>query len=135
MYETMAVWDGDEFLAGEPEVVHDYARIWRDADKVVYSRTLEALSSARTTVEREFEPDAVRSTKASADRDISIGGPEIAAEAMRAGLVDEIHLFMHPISVGAGKRALPADLRIELELLDERRFASGAVHLHYRVAG
>ena len=131
----MVVWESDEILTGEPDVMHDYARIWRAAEKTVYSRTLEAPSSARTTIEREFDPEGVRRMKEAAERDIGVGGPELAAQALRAGLVDELHLFLVPVAVGAGKRALPADLRLELELLDERRFAAGAVHLHYRVSG
>ena len=131
----MVVWESDEILTGEPDVMHDYARIWRAAEKIVYSRALEAPSSARTTIEREFDPEGVRRMKEAAERDIGVGGPELAAQALRAGLVDELHLFLVPVAVGAGKRALPADLRLELELLDERRFAAGAVHLHYRVSG
>ena len=131
----MVVWESDEILTGEPDVMHDYARIWRAAEKTVYSRTLEAPSSARTRIEREFDSEAIRRMKESAERDLGVGGPELAAQALRAGLVDELHLFLVPVAVGAGKRALPADLRLELELLDERRFAAGAVHLHYRVSG
>ena len=112
--------------------MHDYAEIWRSAYKTVYSRTLETVSSERTRIERSFDPDAVRQTKGAADRDISVGGPGLAAQAIRAGLVDEIHLFLAPIVVGGGNRALPDDVRVPLELLDERRFGSGMVHLNYR---
>jgi dihydrofolate reductase len=112
--------------------MQDYAKIWQAADKVVYSKTLERASSARTRIERDFDPEAVRQMKAAAGRDISVGGPELAAQAFRAGLVDECHLFLTPIVVGGGKRALPDNVRLELELLDERRFGNGVVHLHYR---
>jgi dihydrofolate reductase len=98
----------------------------------VYSRTLETVSSARTRIERDFDPEAVRRLKASAERDLAVGGPELAAQAFRAGLVDEVQLFISPITVGGGKRALPDGVRVELELLDERRFAGGVVHLRYR---
>ena len=112
--------------------MQDYAQIWQAADKIVYSRTLETVSSARTRIERDFDPEAVRQMKASAGRDISVGGPDLAAQAFKAGLVDECHLFVTPIVVGGGKRSLPDNVRLELELLDERRFGSGVVHLHYR---
>jgi dihydrofolate reductase len=133
MYETMVVWESDDILVEQPDVVHDYARIWRAADKVVYSRTLDAPSSAKTTLEREFDPEAVRRMKETAERDISVGGSVLTAQAMRARLVDEMNLLLVPVVIGSGKRALPDDLRIDLELLDERRFAAGAVHLRYRV--
>ncbi len=131
MYETMVVWESDDLIEGEPDVMRDYAEIWRAAEKVVYSRTLTEPSSERTRVERDFDPGAIARMKAEADRDLSVGGPELAAEALRAGLVDEVGLFLVPIIVGAGKRALPEDQRIELELLEERRFASGVVYLRY----
>jgi dihydrofolate reductase len=131
MYEVMVAWEAMD-LAGEPPVIWDYAEIWRAADKVVYSRTLETASSARTRIERAFDPDAVRQMKASAERDIGVGGPHLAAAAMGAGLVDELHLFVSPVVVGGGNRALPDDVRVGLELLDERRFGNGVVHLHYR---
>jgi dihydrofolate reductase len=129
MYETMVYW---ETAAGGSPVARDFAEIWQAADKVVYSTTQEAVSSARTRIERDFDPDAVRRLKATAGRDITVGGPGLAAQAIRAGLVDECHLFLVPAVVGGGKRALPDDVSLELELLDERRFASGVVHLHYR---
>jgi len=132
MYETMAVWETMD-VSGEPEVMRDYAEVWRAADKVVYSRTLAAPSTPRTRIERELDPAAVRELKARADRDIGVGGPGLAAHALRAGLVDEIHLFVVPVVVGGGTRALPDGLRQQLELLDERRFANGVVHLHHRV--
>lgn len=132
MYETMVAWETMD-LAGEPAAMRDYAEIWRATEKLVYSRTLESAPSARTRVEREFDPEAVRALKGAADRDLSVGGPGLATAAFAAGLVDECHLFLSPVTVGAGKRALPAEFRLDLELLDERRFDDGVVHLHYRV--
>src|SRR5262249_5662274 len=117
----------------EPPVIRDFAEIWRGADKIVYSRTLEAVSSARTRLERSFDAKEVRRLKGSADGDVSIGGPTIAGEALRAGLVDRIGLFLFPVTVGGGLRALPADLRLSLELFDERRFGNGVMYLGYRV--
>jgi len=133
MYETMVFWESPPDLAAEPPVFQDYAELWQAADKIVYSRTLAAAASARTQIEREFEIEAVRRLKASADRDISVGGPDLAAHAIRAGLVDEYHVFITPVLVGGGKRALPDNVRLDLDLLDERRFGSGVVHLHYRI--
>ena len=133
MYEVMVFWETADTLAGQPSFVQDFAEIWRAADKIVYSKTLETISSARTRIERDFDPEAVRKIKASAGRDISVGGPDLAAQAIKAGLVDECHLFIAPIAVGGGKQALPNSVRVKLELLDERRFGSGVVHLHYRV--
>ena len=133
MYQTMAAWESPEMLADPSPVVRDFAQVWQAADKVVYSTTLDSVASARTRIEPAFNPDAVRAMTAAADRDLSIGGPHLAAQALRAGLVDECHLFLHPIAVGGGTRALPDGVRIGLELLDERRFGSGVVHLHYRV--
>ena len=132
MYEVMVAWETEPDVAGQPPAVQDYAEIWRAADKIVYSKTLETVSSARTRIEQDFDPEAVRRMKASAGRDISVGGPDLAAEAIRAGLVDELHLFVTPIVVGGGKRCLPDNVRLELELLDDRRFGNGVVHLHYR---
>jgi len=129
MYEVMQFWATTD---DDAPVMADYAAIWRAADKVVYSTTLTTVSTDRTRLEPAFDPDAVRALKATDARDLSIGGPHLAAEAMRAGLVDEINLFLHPIVVGGGNPALPDHLRVPLELLDERRFASGVVHLHYR---
>ncbi len=134
MYETMVYWETAPTSGDADEaVVHDYARIWQAAEKVVYSTTLTEPVSARTRIERAFDPDAIRQLKESSERDISIGGPALAAEALRAGLVDELHLFYAPIIIGGGKPALPDGLRLPLELLDERRFTGGTVHLHYRV--
>jgi dihydrofolate reductase len=129
MYEVLVAWETADFAE---DALRDYAGIWRDADKVVYSRTLETVASARTRIERDFDPRAVAQMKAAADRDLSVGGPGLAGQAIRAGLVDECHLFLAPVVVGGGTRALPDGARVELELLDERRFASGFVHLHYR---
>jgi dihydrofolate reductase len=133
MYEVLVAWETMD-TEDEPAVIRDFAEIWRAADKVVYSRTLEAASSARTRIERDFDPEQVRQMKESAHRDLSIGGPELAAQAIAAGLVDEIHLFLSPILVSGGKRTLPDDGRIELELLGQRRFGNGVVHLSYRIA-
>jgi len=116
----------------KPPFMQDYAEIWQAADKIVYSKTLQTASSARTRIERDFDPEAVRRIKAQAERDITVGGPGLAAQAIAAGLVDECHLFVSPIVVGGGTRSLPDDVRLKLELLDERRFDNGVVHLHYR---
>src|SRR5665811_691241 len=122
----------DSILTDQPAVIQDFAKIWRAADKVVYSTTLETVSSARTRIERVLELEAVRQMKASAIRDISVGGPALAAAAIKAGLVDECHLFIAPIVVGGGKQSLPDSVRMDIELLDVRRFGNGVVHLHYR---
>ena len=135
MYEVMASWETVPTDAGQPPHMRDYAEIWQAADKVVYSRTLAEVSTARTRVERDFDPGTVRGMKASAGRDLSVGGPHLAAEAFQAGLVDECHLFLNPVVVGGGNRALPDHLRLDLELLDERRLGGRVVHLHYRVRG
>jgi dihydrofolate reductase len=131
MYEVMAYWETADTV-DQPPFIRDYAEIWKAAEKIVYSRTLAEVSSARTRIEREFDIDAVRQLKVTADRDISVGGPDLAAQAIKAGLVDELHLFFAPVMIGGGKRSLPDDVRLELELLDERRFANGVVHLHHR---
>jgi dihydrofolate reductase len=132
MYETMAVWETDPSLAGDSGVAGDFAGIWQAADKIVYSTTLDDTPTARTTIEREFDPASVRAMKDAAGSDLSIGGPGLAADAFRAGLVDECHLFVVPIIVGGGKQSLPSGVCLELELLGEDRFAGGMVHLHYR---
>jgi dihydrofolate reductase len=131
MYEVLVYWETVP-LEGRPPYIRDFAEIWRAADKIVYSKTLETVSSARTRIERDFDPETVRKLKAAAERDLSVGGPELAAQAFRAGLVDEVHLFLAPVVVGGGKKALPDDVRMELDLLHERRFAGGMVHLRYR---
>ena len=130
MYEVMVFW---ETTSDQTPVIQDFAEIWQAAEKIVYSRTLEAVSSARTRIERDFDPEVVWKLKARAVREISVGGPDLAAQAIKAGLVDEYHLFVTPVVVGGGRRALPDGVRLELELLDERRFGSGVVHLHYRI--
>jgi dihydrofolate reductase len=135
MYETMVFWETAGADADEPDVFWDYAEIWRAAEKVVYSRTLPRVSSARTRIEREFDRNAVRELKRSSEADLSVGGAQLAGEAIAAGLVDECHLFVCPVVVGGGKRALPNGVRAHLELMDERRFQNGVVHLHYRVRG
>jgi len=132
MYEVMTFWETVD-TGPEPPVMGDFAEIWRAAEKVVYSRTLEEVSSAKTRLEREFDPDAVRALVASADRDVTIGGPELAAEAFRAGLVDECHVFLAPVVVGGGKRSLPEGIFARLELLEQRRFTGGFVYLRYEV--
>ncbi len=131
MYEVMVYWETAHTVADQPPVVQDFAKIWEAADKIVYSKSLERVTSARTRIERGFDHEAVRQLKARAVRDITVGGPELAAQAIRAGLVDEYHLFVTPILVGGGKQSLPSGVRLELELLDERRFGNGVVHLHY----
>jgi dihydrofolate reductase len=130
MYETMVYWETVD-AAGEPPHILDYAEIWQAADKVVYSRTLETALSARTRIERSFDSEAIRELKEAADRDLSVGGAELAAQALEAALVDELLLFVAPVVVGGGKKALPAGVRVELELLDEHRFAGGTVYLRY----
>jgi dihydrofolate reductase len=132
MYEVMVYWETASTSADQPPFMRDYAEIWQAADKVVYSTTLQAVSSARTRIERDFDSEAIPQMKARAVRDISVGGPDLAAQAIKAGLVDEYHLFVTPVLVGGGKQSLPENVRLELELLDERRFANGVVHLHYR---
>jgi dihydrofolate reductase len=131
MYETMVYWEDPELVEGQPPYIRDFAEIWRAAEKVVYSRTLESPSSARTRIERSFDPDAVRQMKNSAERDLGIGGPELAGQAIAAGLVDEIGLVLVPVAVGGGKPALPPGRRLDLGLLDERRFANGTKYLRY----
>jgi dihydrofolate reductase len=134
MYEVLAVWETMGTDPDEPAVIRDFAQLWRAAQKVVYSTTLTAVASARTRIARAFVPDEVRALKAEAEADISIGGPHLAAEALRAGLVDELYLLVSPVVLGGGTPWLPGDLRLDLTLLDERRFAGGVVSLHYAVA-
>src|SRR2546423_2136047 len=133
MYEVMVVWETMHDAADQPPVVQDFAQIWQVADKIVYSTTLETVSSARTRIARAFDPEAVRQMKARAGRDLTVGGPALAGQALKAGLVDECHLFVAPIVVGGGTQALPTGVRLTLDLLDERPFRSGMVHLHYRI--
>ena len=132
MYEVMSYWETADAAVDLPPFEQDFAKIWQAAGKIVYSRTLEMVSSARTRIERDLDPEAVRQLKASASRDITVGGPDLAGQAIKAGLVDELQLFVTPILVGVGNRSLPTDHRVQLELLDERRFANGVVYLHYR---
>jgi len=132
MYETMMVWETDPNLAAESPLMRDFAEIWQAANKIVYSRTLEAASTRKTKIERNFDPGAIRRLKESVEQDIHIGGAELAAQAFRSGLIDECCLFIKPIIVGGGKAALPDNVRLELELLDERRFGNGVVYLRYR---
>ena len=132
MYEVMVYWETAHTLPDQPPFIRDFTEIWHAADKIVYSKTLETAASARTRIERDFDPEAVRQLKASAGRDITVGGPDLAAQAVRAGLVDELQLFVAPVVVGGGKQSLPDDVRLKLELLDERRFGSGVVYLRYR---
>jgi len=132
MYEVMVYWETAHTLADQPPFEQDFAELWQAANKIVYSKTLETVSSARTRIERDFDPEAVRQMKAAGGPDISVGGPDLAARAIKAGLVDEVHLFVAPIVVGGGTPSLPKNVRLELELLDERRFGNGMVHLHYR---
>jgi dihydrofolate reductase len=135
MYETMVFWEHPPDLDEQPPSMQEFAAIWQEADKFVYSRTLAAPSSARTRIDRDFDPEAVRQLKVAAERDLTVGGPELAAQAITAGLVDEYHLFQVPVIVGGGKRSLPDGVRVKLELVDERRFRNGTVYLHYRAAG
>jgi dihydrofolate reductase len=131
MYETMRYWQDPEDIEAQAHHIRDYAEIWQAADKVVYSRTLDSASTPRTRIESEFDPDAVREMKEAADAELGVGGAALAAEALRAGLVDQLDQVVYPVIVGGGTHWLPDDLRLDLELLEERRFAGGAVHLRY----
>jgi dihydrofolate reductase len=132
MYEVMVYWETAHTLADQPPIIRNFTEIWQAADKIVYSRTLETVASAKTRIERDFDPETVRRLKASAERDLTVGGPDLAAQAIRAGLVDEFQLLVAPVVVGGGQRALPDEVRLKLQLLDERRFGSGVVYLNYR---
>src|SRR5512139_510413 len=132
MYETMMVWETNPNLAAESPLGRDFAEIWQAANKIVYSKTLETISTRKTQLEQTFDPEAIRQLKEAVEHDILIGGPELAAHAFRAALIDECHLFLVPILVGGGKSALPDNVRMELELLAERRFRNGTVYLRYR---
>ncbi len=134
MYETMLVWETDPNLAAESPLLRDFAEIWQAADKIVYSRTLETVSTRKTHIERNFNPETIRQLKEAVEHDILIGGPELAAHAFRSGLIDECHLFIIPIMIGGGKPSLPDNVRLELELLEERRFDNGIVFRRYRTA-
>ena len=133
MYESMAVWETDSDLAARSDLTADFANAWQAADKVVYSSTLVATSTANTRLERHFDPKAVHDLKAAAETDLLVGGPNLAAQALAAGLVDELQLFVWPVVLGGRNPALPTDMRAGLELLDEHRFGNGVVHLRYRV--
>jgi dihydrofolate reductase len=132
LYEAMAVWETDDTLAAQSDLMADFAEVWKTGDKVVYSTTLPDVSTARSRLERSFDPGSVRAMKRSATGDLTVGGANLAAQAFKGGLVDECHLFIHPVVVGGGKPALPRDVRAELELKDERRFTNGIVYLRYR---
>ena len=132
MYETMMVWETDPNLAADSPLTRDYAGIWQAANKIVYSRTLGTVSTRKTQLERTLDPESIRQLKEAVEQDILIGGPELASHAFRAGLIDECQLFLTPIIVGGGKPSLPDNVRIELELLEERRFGNGTVYLRYR---
>jgi dihydrofolate reductase len=131
MYEVMVGWETDPTLADQSPVMRDFAEIWQAADKIVYSKTLDTVATARTRIERAFDPEGVRQLKAAAGRDLTVGGPDLAAQAFKAGLVDECHLFVTPIIVGGGNQSLPDKVRLKLELLAERRFGNGMVYLRY----
>lgn len=134
MYDTMAPWETDPALAAQSELMADFANVWQGADKVVYSTSLDAVSTANTRLEHKFDPASVRDMKASATSDLTVGGSHLAAHALRAGLVDEYHLFIRPVLLGGGKPALPSDTRAELALLDDRRLGNGVVYLRYRIS-
>ena len=135
MYETMVYWETAHTVRDQPQFVLDWARQWQAAEKIVYSRTLAEPRSARTRIEREFDPDAVRRLKADAEHDITVNGPELAAHALRAGLVDELQMFVCPVVLGGGKRFFPDGVRTDLELVEERAFRKGVVVLRYAVRG
>ena len=134
MYETMAWWETVDTGPAQDAVTRDYAELWRAAEKIVYSRTLAEVSSARTRIEREFDPEEIRALKHTATADIGVGGSQLAGQALAAGLVDELRLLLSPVIVGRGKPALPDHVWTELELIDERRFRGGVVHVGYRIA-
>ena len=134
MYETMVYWEDPPDLAEQPPYIQEFAEIWQRTDKVVYSSTLQTASSAKTRIERAFDPEAVARMKATADRDLTVGGADLAAQAIAAGLVDEYRLFLVPVAVGGGKPALPAGVRTNLDLLDVRRLGTGTVYLRYRTS-
>jgi dihydrofolate reductase len=133
LYETMAPWETEPALAAQSELRADFADVWQAADKVVYSTTLDAVSTAKTRLEGTFDPGSVRDMKASSTSDLNVGGAHLAAQAFKAGLVDECHLLIRPILIGGGKPALPSDTRADLELLDDRQLSNGVVYLRYRI--
>jgi dihydrofolate reductase len=134
VYEVMAVWDDPAFLDDDSRAVRDYASVWRETDKIVYSTTLADPHAPRTRVERAFDPVAVRALADASEHDVGIGGPTLAAQALAAGIVDELRVFWQPVTVGGGTSFFPAGVRLELELVDERRFTGGAVYARYRIA-
>jgi dihydrofolate reductase len=131
MYEVMVAWEAMDAEPDQEPCIRDFTEIWQAADKVVYSTKLETVSSARTRIERDFDPEAVRRLKATAERDITVGGPRLAGQAIAAGMVDEFQLLIAPVVVGGGNRSLPDGVRVGLELLDQRHFGNGVVYLHY----
>jgi dihydrofolate reductase len=131
MYETMVFWETAGLADDDPEVIREFGSLWRAADKIVFSKTLTSATTARTRIERDFDPGSIRRLKQSGDADLSVGGAELAGQALAAGLVDEIHLFLVPVIVGGGKRALPADVQARLRLIGTRGFSSGVVYAHY----
>ena len=133
LYDTMAVWETDPALAAQSGLMADFADVWQEADKVVYSTTLDAVSTAKTRLEHDFDPASVRDLKASATSDLTVGGADLAAHAFKAGLVDECHLLIRPVLLGGGKHALPSDVRVDLELLEHRQLSEGVVYLRYRI--
>jgi dihydrofolate reductase len=133
MYQTMASWETAHTVPGQPTLVREFTGIWQAADKIVFSATLQSVSTARTRIERNFDPGVVRQLKSAAEHDMTVGGADLAGQAIKAGLVDQLQLFLLPVVVGGGKRALPHGARSELELEDTRRFADGAVYLRYRL--
>ena len=135
MYETMAIWQTPDVIPGRTPAMLEFARIWQAADKIVYSESLEAVSTPKTRLERKFDPRSVRDVKAQSPHDVSVAGPNLAAQAIRAGLVDEYHLLVVPVMLGGGKRVLPGNVRVKLNLLDEHRFANGMVYLRYHAQG
>jgi dihydrofolate reductase len=133
MYQTMAVWETPDVIPGRTPAMLEFARVWQAADKIVYSRSLKTVSTSKTRLEQEFDPHAVRDLKARSPLEVSVSGPTLAAQAIRNGLVDEYHFFAVPMMLGAGRRVLPSDVRVKLELLDERRFGNGMLYLRYRM--
>jgi dihydrofolate reductase len=132
MYQTMAVWETPDVIPGLTPVMLDFARLWQAADKIVYSKTLEAISTSKTRLQREFDPQALRELKTHSPHDLTVGGPALAGHAIQAGLVDEYHFLVPPITIGGGKRVLPANVRVKLGLESEHRFANGTLYLRYR---
>jgi dihydrofolate reductase len=132
MYQTMLYWETAHTVPGQRSISREFTGIWQAADKIVFSTTLASVPSDRTRIERDFDPEVVRRLKSATEHDLTVGGADLAGQAIRAGLVDELQLFLVPVVVGGGKRALPSGVRSDLELLDTRRFASGAVYLRYR---